>query len=537
MIKGFIFQMIEIEMFKKLFEPTVKNQGNDEAFAAYCEFLSTSIIDEDEFELAQVCVEELWKIAASSKTPDLVKGAAFKALSHFKKEHLLETLAGKQDNPDMEPLFLSGEQVFQNLPDDVKDTCVIDGFKLFLRKCLEIDVNNIPRNYFVNSEKMIRRRDHESNEKNYDRLPDRSVLKYSFNKALNTSNVVLKKVILESCIGLFRIESDGTKYRLPSVEWLQDEFEKYNEIRILLFVISLQQLDIKVIDKFINDPGYLSNEAVFKYESEISGALKDLNEVASVDLFQKVVEYFFEHVIDINVINDSIDENYNGKEIIKAAKEVALNDVNLQNYLANKLKNYGLKSRIFKIFYEVPNITSQITGTEVELWKELSKNDRIEFSSLIHKYSDCQDFLMILEKTRNKLSEEIKIKILKKLAQLSGTFKASGDVIFELMASVVNNFDDFIIYPIELNGDKVEKMMIIKSLIERLPKFQKEYLEIVAKILNNILPDSDKCNLDGKLIHKGYITTGKECLRSCINVLPRCTRNINSKLLNLLLEE
>lgn len=140
--------MIEIPILRSLLLPKIQN--NEKALTAYCNFLSTSIFDLEEFEFATECAIELWQLRIHKF--ENVRSAAFKALANFSKQHLLETLTGEQENSSLEPQFLSGEQVFLSINDSSTE-CVLDGFSSFLRKCLEIDLEILPRKFFVAAEK------------------------------------------------------------------------------------------------------------------------------------------------------------------------------------------------------------------------------------------------------------------------------------------------------------------------------------------------------------------------------------------------
>uniref|UniRef100_A0AC34R2X6 Uncharacterized protein n=1 Tax=Panagrolaimus sp. JU765 TaxID=591449 RepID=A0AC34R2X6_9BILA len=53
-------EMVEIPMLRSLLLPKIRQ--NEAALAAYCEFLATSVIDAEEFELATECAVELWQL-------------------------------------------------------------------------------------------------------------------------------------------------------------------------------------------------------------------------------------------------------------------------------------------------------------------------------------------------------------------------------------------------------------------------------------------------------------------------------------------
>ncbi|KAE9553134.1 hypothetical protein FO519_003651 [Halicephalobus sp. NKZ332] len=144
-------EMIEIEKIREVLIPKVYEKGNEEALSAYCNFLGTSAVDEEEEEeLVTSCVEELWKLRTHASKK--VRTSAFRALSRFSKNFLLETLVEKNENENAEVKFLSGDQVFLSIEDE-KEEEVLDGFKFFLKKCLEIDLDNLPRKIFVSEEK------------------------------------------------------------------------------------------------------------------------------------------------------------------------------------------------------------------------------------------------------------------------------------------------------------------------------------------------------------------------------------------------
>ena len=144
-------EMIEIEKIRSILSSKIYKKENEDALEVYCSFLATSVIDEEEEELTVSCAEELWKLRIHPSKK--IRSAAFKALSEFSKNFLIETLAGDQENPTSEPLFLSGSQVFSSIDDSTEDE-VLDGFKVFLKKCLEIDLENVPRKFFVSNEKI-----------------------------------------------------------------------------------------------------------------------------------------------------------------------------------------------------------------------------------------------------------------------------------------------------------------------------------------------------------------------------------------------
>uniref|UniRef100_A0A7E4VPV3 Nucleolar pre-ribosomal-associated protein 2 n=1 Tax=Panagrellus redivivus TaxID=6233 RepID=A0A7E4VPV3_PANRE len=140
-------EMIEIGKLRKIILPKVSKPGQEAALAAYCHFLATSVIDEDEEDLAVDCAAELWAYRVHASP--IVREAAYSALKAFKAAHLPETLVSPQENPTAAPQFLSGVQVFDGIGATSQDDAVFAAFGKFLSKALTIDVNQLSRKHFV----------------------------------------------------------------------------------------------------------------------------------------------------------------------------------------------------------------------------------------------------------------------------------------------------------------------------------------------------------------------------------------------------
>uniref|UniRef100_A0AC35GUR4 Uncharacterized protein n=1 Tax=Panagrolaimus sp. PS1159 TaxID=55785 RepID=A0AC35GUR4_9BILA len=142
-------EMIEIERIRSMLKTSVRKPGNEKALAEYCQFLSTSMIDFDEFDLAVSCAEELWSLK-DHEFP-VVRESAYRALAKFSKYHLPETLVAEQSNPTAAPEFLSGEQIFQGINNETDET-TLKGFGKFLKKALAIDVEQLSRKFFISQQ-------------------------------------------------------------------------------------------------------------------------------------------------------------------------------------------------------------------------------------------------------------------------------------------------------------------------------------------------------------------------------------------------
>ncbi|KAH7727838.1 Protein F25G6.9 [Aphelenchoides avenae] len=139
--------LLEVGHTKSRMEKVVHQAKVADVLVAYCELLATSTVDNDDFNVALKCSEELWRLKDHEE--DEVKVAAWKALAQFSLSHLtqrlLQSSADLAEEEQSKPI--AGQQVCELLK-DITGTSVLEGFGKFLHRMVACELEDLSRGFY-----------------------------------------------------------------------------------------------------------------------------------------------------------------------------------------------------------------------------------------------------------------------------------------------------------------------------------------------------------------------------------------------------
>ncbi|KAI1728764.1 hypothetical protein DdX_00967 [Ditylenchus destructor] len=124
-----------------------REKYDQKTLEAYCEFMSTSAIDPDDYELALKCTCELWDL--KDHPIESVSAAAWYALSKFPLASLVDAkiLNTVDDEYITEAPELSGKYLF-DIANNIKSINVYTNFGNFLHNAIKCEVEEFPRHLY-----------------------------------------------------------------------------------------------------------------------------------------------------------------------------------------------------------------------------------------------------------------------------------------------------------------------------------------------------------------------------------------------------
>uniref|UniRef100_A0A914Z2G4 Uncharacterized protein n=1 Tax=Panagrolaimus superbus TaxID=310955 RepID=A0A914Z2G4_9BILA len=361
----------------------------------------------------------------------------------------------------------------------------------------------------------------------YSHLPEKSILRVAVEKAKHHRN--LCETILESIIDLKRDDPDAT-YHIPPLDWTSLNFHELQNSKInqSLFIIGLQQSDLKIIYKFIKI-SILSFENILSIEDKIAESLTfDLPSKICVNAFVDIATYLVE-------IFSSNQWKSNGK-IPKALCEVSEKRAEIRNVLSRNFGSFEsaakLNSPYFQYFCHVKDIAYLAEGNLSKYWIELCKKERTDISKLMQIMANMclkeksEAFIITVSWLRSDYQPETRLRLLKRLEQVSSSPQIHLDQAFDLFVAIIMSEMNGS-FPLELLEEDSEEQKRI--LLDFLPIKLKsiEWFENASKIMANIL-----CNEVDFAERKIAL----KCLRILIDKYPTILGSISSSLLNELLK-
>ena len=390
-------------------------------------------------------------------------------LKNEQDERLASTLKDSMDSKEIWNIFLNFNEEFQfKFYQQVakKTERIIKLDKTKSKECAQYLADYCTYFSFTTRNKKVLLED-------FDNFPERSILREAFSILKNSKNKKLRKIILENFVGLKKNEKE---LRLPEINWYKFNFDKEGMFFNEILLISLEQGNLKMIHNFIKKNNLKITKEIEKSSGE---ALRQLSDILDVKAFRDLVVYLIKSGgirneivfkvlkelsakrFDVKVVFMLLMENdesvYNWIDIGGVTKDTGGN-VSIQSRTDKHISS-EFKNDIFWKVYDVPGVLDRLESSKINFLKELLKKERIELGTLIENYSNDRDLCFFTSWMRTHVSEDVKIRLLKKLAQIGD--KVEGQVVFELLVGLVSALGANVRFPVEI-GD-YSKLFVLGS--------------------------------------------------------------------------